>query len=305
MPPNNLALTEDKGGFMQAILDADPFRFSGGIRFDTNSIYGSSVNPRVSAIYKFSKRGALKLWYGEAFQEPPPLLLWGGFSGRNANEDLEPEKARNTELILMLQNNHIFSDFSLYFSRYDDVIKEEGENAGTRDIWGVEYKLKLILPNFISSASDMTGYFNYTYTNAKSSIQFNHQTGVWENGETDLGDIAPHKISAGLNLPVSAALNFNLRGNLVSRRKPYSRNALRGLGLDIGRYYVLHGTVNYIYQGVTITLKALNMTDNQFFHPGGEQADSGIDFANRSGGFRNSLIPQPGRTLMIKVALGL
>ena len=54
MPPNNLAITEDVGGFVQGIFDANPFRFNAGIRYDHNSLYGRSVNPRVSAVYKFS-----------------------------------------------------------------------------------------------------------------------------------------------------------------------------------------------------------------------------------------------------------
>jgi iron complex outermembrane receptor protein len=42
-----------------------------------------------------------------------------------------------------------------------------------------------------------------------------------------------------------------------------------------------------------------NITDSQYFHPGLEQADSGDNFSQRSLGYRNSLLPQKGRTYFI------
>ncbi len=82
MPPTNRTLTEDIGGYVQGLFGSDPYRLNAGIRY--NSVYGSTVNPRILAVYKFSDRAAIKLLYGEAFQEPAPQLLWGGWSGRLA-----------------------------------------------------------------------------------------------------------------------------------------------------------------------------------------------------------------------------
>ena len=303
MPPENLAITEDVGGFVQGIWNVGSFRFNTGIRFDHNSLYGNSVNPRASAVYKFSQEGAVKLWYGEAFQEPAPQLLWGGWSGRQANPDLKPEKARNGELIVMYQTEHLFNDLSLYFSHYQNVIKEEAENSGERDIWGLEYKVKYTAPNFIANSSELSCYFNYTFTHVESSDHFNHQSGQWEDGSTELGDIAPHKINAGVNLPIRNNWNLNARGNYVGARKLYSRNPLRAQGRDLDSYLVLNGTLNYVHRGLTVSLKVLNLLDGQYFHSGLEQAASGDDFAVRSGGFTNSILPQPGRSYLIKVAL--
>lgn len=98
---------------MQFIFRLKKFNFHTGIRYDHNSIYGGSVNPRISTIYKFSKKGAVKLIYAEAFQEPPPVQLWGGWLGRQANPDLKPEKARNIELVGMLQTGKFLHDLSL------------------------------------------------------------------------------------------------------------------------------------------------------------------------------------------------
>ena len=48
----------------------------------------------------------------ENFQEPAPIQLWGGWNGRQANPDLEPEKAQNLEFIAMYQTEHAFNDVS-------------------------------------------------------------------------------------------------------------------------------------------------------------------------------------------------
>ncbi len=303
MPPSNLAITEDVGGFVQGILDATSFRFNAGIRFDHNSLYGRSVNPRATAVYKFSTRGALKLLYGEAFQEPAPIQLWGGWSGRLANPNLEPEKARSAEFIAMYQTAHVLHDVSLYYSSYENVIKEEAENAGSRNIWGIEYRGRYTLPNFISNASHISGFFYYTFTHVKSSIHFNHTSGQWEDGDTELGDIAPHKINAGMNVPLQKRWNLNLRGNFVSRRKLYSRNPLRAQEKTLDPYLVLNGALSYTYRPFMVTVKVLNLLNKTYSHPGVEQADSGDDFTSRSLGFRNSLIPQPGRSFVFRFSI--
>ena len=303
MPPDNLALTRDLGGFVQAIWDRSPFRFHAGLRYDHNSTYGSSVNPRMSGVYRFSPKGALKLVYGEAFQEPAPIQLWGGWNGRLANPELKPEKARNLEAIAMYQTERVSHDASLFFSHYQNVIKEEAANTGTRDIRGFEYRGRFTMPNVIAAAPDISGFLFYSFTNVTSSTRFNHAAGEWEDKDTDLGDIAPHKINAGINVPAGRHWNLNLRANFVSKRKLYSRNPLRARGRTLDPYIVLNGTVSYCLGGFDLTIKVGNILDHSYFHPGVEQADSGDDFNARSRGFRNSLIPQPGRSVMLGLSI--
>ncbi|HQQ69292.1 MAG TPA: TonB-dependent receptor [Alicycliphilus sp.] len=83
---------------------------SAGVRLDRHSQYGSSVNPRLGAVYKPQERHVFKLLYGEAFRAPAPeefLSNYGAFSGakdaqgnylgtnfRIPNFNLQPEKAR-------------------------------------------------------------------------------------------------------------------------------------------------------------------------------------------------------------------
>lgn len=303
MPDSNLADTVDKGGYIQAIWDMEPFRYSFGVRYDDNSIYGHSINPRVSGIYHFSDKGTVKLLYGEAFQEPAPLQLWGGWSGRKANPDLKPEKARNAELILMYKTKHILHDLSLYYAMYDDVIKEDAENAGGRNIYGFEYRGRFQFNNFLSNSKDITGYFYYTHTKTKSSIHYDHANSAWVDGDTNLGDIAPHKINLGLNIPVWSHMNWNLKANYVSDRELYSRNPLRNQGEELGGYIAVDTNILLKYKPFTIAFKVKNIFDEAYYHPGGEHAESGNDFSKRAKGYRNSLIPQVGRNYMINFTM--
>ncbi|MFC1849785.1 TonB-dependent receptor plug domain-containing protein [candidate division CSSED10-310 bacterium] len=303
MPADNLVITEDIGGFIQGIVTVQPFRFHAGIRYDENSIYGSSTNPRVSVIYKFLSKGALKLLYGEAFQEPSPIQLWGGWSGRLANPDIKPEKARHTEFNVLYSTKHFIHDTSLFMAHYTNVINEESINAGSRDTQGLEYRLRFYVPNMIPHSSDISGYFYYTYTSVTSSITYNHTTQLWEDEDDDLGDIAPHKINFGLNLPLKQ-INLNFRGNYVSERKLYLRNPLRDQGIKLEGYLVFNCALCYSYGPYELSVKIRNLFNkDDYYHPGLESADSGNDFSRRSQGFRNSLIPQPGRSYLVNLTI--
>jgi len=327
MPKENLILTYDYGAFLQGIYNFNKFRVNTGIRFDRNSIYGNSVNPRGALIYKFSKNGAAKLFYGEAFQEPPPQLLFGGWSGRQANPDLKPEKVKNIEFSSMYNfSGRLMNEINFYYSMYSDVIKEEAENAGERTVFGIEYRLNYSIPNFISGLPDISGYMNYSYTYPRSSKYFDHLREIpdpdnpgetkiepgWIDRWSDLGDIAPHKINFGINLPITKMFNIFIKANWVSAKKLYSRNALNysmssetedkyfDSDGNLKPYLLLYANVASHYKYGSIAFKIDNLLDSKIMHSGVESASSGDgSVAERSLGWHNSLIPIPGRTFWL------
>jgi iron complex outermembrane receptor protein len=311
MASSNLANTHDRGGFVQGIFDRDRWRLSAALRVDDNSSYGTFVKPRASAIYRISKRAVAKLLYGEAFQEPSPLHLFGGYQGRDANPDLQPEEVRNVEAIFMLQHRYWLHDVSLYYAEYDNVIKEEAENAGQRRVHGIEYRGKFQLANPFNNSADLSGYLYYSHTRSRSSIRYDHAGRAWVPGWEDLGDIAPHKLNLGLNIPFNKHLNLNLRANWVSIRDAYLRNPLRAEGRAIDAYTTLDLNLRYRRGRWGWALKVLNLFDREYYHPGVEQADSGDDFFAvdgeplRARGFRNSLLPQVGRHFLLTLELSL
>ncbi|MFC2140383.1 TonB-dependent receptor plug domain-containing protein [Candidatus Auribacterota bacterium] len=302
MPGYNLVKTEDIGGYILGILDFDQLRYNLGIRYDDNSVYGSSINPRASVIYKSTEDLTFKLIYGEAFQEPPASLLWGGWNGRNANTALKPSEAQNFEFVVMHQLKHLIQEISLYAANYKDVVIA-GTNAGERDIAGLDYRAKCAFQNFIANSDDITGYFNYTWTKSKTSMSYNHTSASWEKVEADLGDIAPHKFNIGLNVPVGEKFNVNVRGNFVGEREAYTRSPLRAQDYKFGSYFVLSGVLTYMCGPFDISFKVLNILDKEYFHPGGETAVAGTDTSTRAQGYQNSIIPQPGRSYWLNVRI--
>ncbi len=301
MPTDNLAHTRDWGAYLQAMWQHGDWSWLGGARYDRNSRYGGTFNPRMSAIYRWSPHTTLKLLYGRAFQEPSPIMLWGGWIGRLGNPDLRPEKAENLEFIVMHQQQNWLHDVSLFTARYRDVVKETAENAGSRDILGLEYRGRFSYPNFIPSAPDLSGYFYYTYTQARSSLTYDQSESAWLDQESDLGDIAPHKINFGLDVPLDSHWHVNLRANYVSPRTLYSRNPLRAEGREAEAFTVLNLTLGYARKPFDVRFTVKNLLDTEYYYPGGEQADSGDDPSARSLGFRNSLMPAEGRSLWLNL----
>lgn len=305
MPADNLLLTDDVGGYLQFTAHLKQLKFIGGARYDYNSIFGENNNIRASLIYQFKQKGALKLIYGEAYQEPPPRQLFGGWNGRKANVNLKPEKAKNIELVGSYGKGIVAVGTSVFYSIYENVIKEEAENAGERKIYGAELRSIISVRNLLPKSPKITSFFYYTYTQAYSSIHFNHTTKKWENGETELGDIAPHKINAGINLPIFKYVNFNIRGNYVSERLVYTRNTLRAKDYKIAPYFTMDCNLAVKFKAATLAFKVKNIADVNYYHPGVEQADSGDDFSKRSLGYRNSLLPQMGRNYMVSLNIDL
>lgn len=325
MPDENLEKITDRGAYAQATWNINHWRINTGIRYDKNSLYGSSVNPRASAIYYLSDKSTVKLLFGTAFQEPAPIQLWGGWSGRSANPNLTPEKAENLELIYMYQQENWLHDLSLFTARYDNVIKEEADNAGKRSTIGFEYRGKFQFANFIDGSSNITGNIYYTYTKSKSSVSYDHTLDLWvgngiENCQTiaennsliynpcddmnaELGDISPHKINIGINIPIDELLNVNVKANWVASKPLYLRNALRAKNTKNDAYLTVDANIIYQFAPIQIALKVKNLFDESYYHSGAEAAASGDDFEHRSQGWANSLIPQTGRNFMVTVSL--
>jgi outer membrane receptor for ferrienterochelin and colicins len=321
MPRDNLFLMEDIGGFLQATFDYKSFRVNGGVRYDVNSLYGDSFNPRVTASYGFEKlgpveKGALKLMYGRAFQEPAPVQLFGGWTGRRDNPALRPERGGNLEGGVLLQTGGVFTDISAYRADYSNVFIEsvtQGKtiNLAQRHVYGLEYRGRAMISNFISSEwADFTAFWNYSYTRAMSSYTFDFSAGDWVPRYSEIGDISPHKINAGFSLPVSF-LDFTLKGNWASNRTLYLTNPLRDParadgGRELAGYVVFDAIVGARYKSARLAVKCKNLFDRMYYHPGPEAADSGDTFTNpRSSGYHNSLVPQPGRSVMVTLSLDL
>lgn len=119
-----------------------------GARFDNNSLYGNSFNPRAGLVWRPGAKDNLKLLYGEAFLAPSPdktYQHYGSFyadattaSGlRSAfiqvpNRDLKPEKMRSAQTEWTHRfNAKVWTTLSGYHSWIEDLHQSVTTGAGT------------------------------------------------------------------------------------------------------------------------------------------------------------------------------
>ncbi len=300
VPDNNRKQFSDAGVYGSVVYDNYPWRLNFGLRYDHNQIWETATSPRLAAIYKFNyDDSAIKLVYGEAFQEPPAKQLYGGWSDRKANPDLKAEQVKNLELIIMHKTMHWIHDISLYHAQYHEVIREDAINDAKRDSWGIEYRGQFEYENFLSNQRAITGQLFYTYAHTKSNQCYDHQQEQWHEKSTTLGDISPHKVNLIVNVPITAAFNVNFKANYLHRTPLYSRNPLTKQEIAVSSRVIFDTAISYQHSQWLFSLKAMNILDRKVFAPGIGKANSGNDFSKRSLGFNNSLSPQPGRSLWL------
>lgn len=296
--PDNIGRTEDLGAFGQVIYELGDLRLNGGLRWDDNSQYGSKVSPRGAAIYHHSAETTFKLTYGEAFQEPSPKDLFGAFSGRASNTGLVPETVRSLEFISIFRHEHFQHELSLYKSDFKNAIAT-GQNVGSRDVFGFEYKNKFRLKNPLPDSGALSGELFYTYTRSMSDQQFDNGDGVWRDQRGEQGDVAPHKLNFNLNMPIGKKWNANISGLWVAERKLFSENPLRAdsnsaraIDRKAEAYTIFDFNLLYQLGNYDFSFKIENLFEEDYLTPGVEGAGSGDDFSVDSDGFHNSLIPQ-------------
>ncbi len=126
-----------------------------GLRYDYNSRYDSTINPRFGLVYKWSDTTNIKFFYGESARTPYPtegLSHFGVFTGeRNAkgdyispfyhvpNENMEPEKAQDYEFsILYKPSNKWDSTVNIYRMDVDNFIMNYIEDTPTQFLSGAQ-----------------------------------------------------------------------------------------------------------------------------------------------------------------------
>jgi iron complex outermembrane receptor protein len=299
IPSYNKVRTRDVGGYLQRVWNAGRWRYNLGLRLDNNSLYGSEISPRMAAIYHPESEYTVKFLYGEAFQEPSPKDLYGGWNGRLANPNLKPEKVEHYETVFMLRSENWLHDISMFYSNYSQVIAGGGwDNIGGRTIAGLEYRLSFQLPNPVS-ADKITGRFDYSYLKARSEQQYDNVSRQWIAAEDEQGDVAPHKIRFHISWPFTDRFIANAQLNWTDQRPLFSLNPLRAeynanatANRKAEAYTTLDLTLRYQWELVALSFKIENALNQDYLQPGVENAASGDDFATDADGFQNSLLPQ-------------
>lgn len=277
-----------------------------GFRYDHNSQYGSAPTLRAGYVGAFG-RFRVKALYGEAFQEPNPRVLYGGWSGSGSDPNLKPERSRTVELSGAFTGRRLSGLAALYRVRNRDTIVNAAGgamNLGERSVIGLDLHGQALLHPRGLKQVRLWGYYSRLIT---AHERLNRPG---ESAEIGIGDLAKGQLHLGATALVDQHLWATLRGRRIGARPTVETNpvgrvaAYTTLDLSIGRSDVFA-------KGIGLSLEVANLTGTRYFHPGVREASAGSRpgaFSQSgawlgSGGFYSSLLPQPGRALTASLLL--
>lgn len=303
--PNNSITTEDIGGYVQLRwLAAERQRLNLGVRVDDNSKYGTATTLRVGWVGSFGD-WTLRTLYGEAFQEPSQRLLYGGWDGSGSDPTLDPERSRTLELSASRTTARLSGLASLWTVENLDTFVNTASgaaNIGERDVTGIDLHGQAIIHGNGRARVKAWGY----YSRILRSREDKYTSDGTIDGEGPVPDIAKDKFWLGATATVDDRWIATLRGRWVGGRKTIESNPVRRTDsfatLDLNLV-----ASNIASSGIGVSLSVENLLDEGYFHPGVRDASAGItpgSFDNDgnwhgSAGFYNSLLPQPGRSILL------
>lgn len=226
---DTLAITQDVyhlyyqnyGGFAQ--IQFKPLKFmeaTVGTRFDYNTRFGSSVNPRVGLVARPTKQLHIKVLYGEAFLAPSPEKAYeqsGSISIYNPdkkileadyfripNPNLQPEKLRSLEgsVNLFITSNLSFAANGFY-TKIEDLIDLFGKAPQDKKPDNLEAtRLEMSVNRGESEIHGGTARLNYLFR--IGALTFNNYAAyTYINGDIDNEELlytAKHTVKSGFEL---------------------------------------------------------------------------------------------------------
>ncbi|MFP4488920.1 MAG: TonB-dependent receptor plug domain-containing protein, partial [Bacteroidales bacterium] len=124
--------------FVQAYYSVSKFRLMGGLRYDNNSIYKSSLSPRIAAMYIANNKTSFRASLGFAYKAPPSSMAWQSLAYRTGpdydslkyisapNPGLLPEKYMSVELGLIRKVSRKYRfDMSVYYNEIKNLIYDK------------------------------------------------------------------------------------------------------------------------------------------------------------------------------------
>lgn len=261
-----------------------------GVRFDHNTRYGDSTNPRAGLILKPASATVLKILYGESYLAPAAeraFRFFGSFSGaKNAkgefissglfnlpNPDLKPEKMRTLEFNLTrnVSENFIAGASGFYTTITDSnslVFKNETsnfiegasigrfarfENAGDRVMFGGDLRAdyQMFLENFV-----LKFWGNYSWVDGYEDLV--------DGGTGPLGLIARNKIKGGVTARYADQYFITPRFEWIDKTAHFASNRPD----KVSSYAVMHlhaGADNF-YGSWSAFVDVRNLLDNSYFN---------------------------------------
>lgn len=304
---NNRITTEDQGVYLQTWYEMPPHqRLNVGVRWDDNSQYGAATTVRAGYVATL-KRWTFKALYGEAFQEPTPRLLYGGWTGSGSDPSLVPEESTTYEVSAGYSQQDISTLLSVYRIDNDKTIINTAagaQNTGARSVSGFDVHLQHVLRPTPAMQLKSWLYFSHLLS-AEEEVGGHHDT------RERIGDLADHKVLLGTTWRWQRNYSATVRGRYISARQTVATNPLG----RVPAFTTVDATFNVEQlrrSPIGLQLSIRNLTDEKYFHPGVRDANAGEEPGEftaagawrGSNGYFNSLLPQPGRSILLSLRIG-
>lgn len=292
--PREYTIQNNMGAYLQYMLHTHILKKTNltiGGRYDNNSIYGTTINPRIGLINQPNEKITFKLLYGSAFRAPTNFELYTALGGvRISNPDLKPEKIHTYEAnIIYTPVKILLVQANLFQNELSDIIiqdvpvgggKYQFQNIGTASIKGVEAKVDII------PSKSFSAFLNFTY-----------QEGEENEGtkEVNIPNIAKVKGNIGFSVHLAELLNISLIANWVGDRSVEATNPIG----KVGGYFIPNlviSTKKLFNSRVSASLNIRNLFNQTYLDPGIRVAD---------GNLYGTVHEQPGINGLFKISVSI
>jgi len=292
---------------------ADHHSFILGGRSDYNSSYKAANTLRVGYVGNLGGL-SLKALFGQAFQEPVPRSLYGGWKGSGSDPSLNPERSDTTEFSVGYTQSRLSISGSFWMASDKNVIlgsAGSARNLGNRKLNGLDVHARAQMDlsgglgvNAWSYLSLLT--HNEGHNNADPVTQVMSGEGLTADGR--VGDLAKVQLLLGVSLDLPRGHAMTLLGRYVGARDTVATNPVGTVDGHFVADLVYHRE-NLFAPGLGLTAKISNLTDTRYFDPGIAQGNAGTvpgrwstaGTWSGSGGYYSSLLAQPGRSVQVSL----
>lgn len=289
------------GGYIQAqYVPSDKVSITLGGRYDYNSRYEGTFNPRLGVVFKPTEKVTIKALYGSAFLAASPYQAYqcfGSFqssdSGRTytsgfwhlPNPGLNPIKANTFELgVKSYLSDELGITLNGFYSIYNDLFIS-APDAGNTNLYGGKYKGWNV--GYIETTINQGKQYNYggeilidyltiinqnTRVTSYASLSFvdGYIDTKADNGkDIEIGNIAPIMIKAGADIllgkfSVSPRIIYNGKSRVSSLVTENGNTTEKRKTID--GYFIMNANLRYSFNdNITLFTNIYNLFDSRYY----------------------------------------
>jgi iron complex outermembrane receptor protein len=275
---------QNAGAYLQGQTNlGENFDITVGARYDTNSIYGSTFNPRFSLIYHHGDTHSSRLTYGSAYIQPANYYRWENWANPFAmhipNQDISPETVDSTALSTTYFKDNYSIKGEIYYNTLQNVIRPVPANPQA-DGYPYYNPLRQII-----GASPDSGYveinanqgtintyggeieFTIASDNLTTTLAYSYVSG--DDGGFALAKTSKHKVLVNLQY-THQDWTFGSTIRYYSNVNTSAFNSQYGLGgngeLQFSGATVVYANINYsLNDHIKLKLSLDNLFDNSHY----------------------------------------